>query len=329
MYYGKSSRVTGEEIYLDNEIYTTYNTNYHTAQLNGSNNSKITQAESMIFRFVFEPVKYSITLDRNNGTSGSTMFTATYDSSTLVGYINPSRFGYTFDGYYSNETLDNGSGLKVIDANGAFVSSVSGYTNTNGQWIKPEQCTLYAKWTANTFKIAFNANGGSGTTNSVTATYDKQCTLTANGFSLEGYDFKGWSTSANGEKVHDDGENIAVSQTNEYYTNSNIVDNERVFTLYAVWEAHEYTITFNADGGVFTEENLTACGCKRDGNNVYKTVLYGTTPGELPTPEKEGYNFVGWFTSSGGTGEFDPNEPYTDTNDRIIYARWEEVVSNP
>jgi uncharacterized repeat protein (TIGR02543 family) len=40
----------------------------------------------------------------------------------------------------------------------------------------------------------------------LTATYDRQFTLTANAFTRTGYTFSGWAMSANGEKVFGDEE---------------------------------------------------------------------------------------------------------------------------
>ena len=43
--------------------------------------------------------------------------------------------------------------------------------------------TAYAQWKANTYTVAYNSNGGTGSTASSTHTYDVAKNLTANGFS--------------------------------------------------------------------------------------------------------------------------------------------------
>ena len=44
---------------------------------------------------------------------------------------------------------------------------------------------------------------------------------------------------------------------------------------------------------------------------------------ELPSPERVGYNFIGWFTNKDGTGE-KVESPYTPTDNVTLYAKWEE-----
>ena len=56
-------------------------------------------------------------------------------------------------------------------------------------------------------------------------------------------------------------------------------------TLYAHWTLKEFTLTFDANGGTVDEESRT----------VICLEPYGT----LPTPERYGYTFDGWFTADG------------------------------
>jgi len=85
--------------------------------------------------------------------------------------------------------------------------------------------TLYVKWTANTWYVAFNANGGSGTMRNQTFTYDTAQNLTANTYTRSGHTFAGWAASAGGAKVYDDGQSVS---------NLTAAANGTV-TLYAVW----------------------------------------------------------------------------------------------
>ena len=62
-------------------------------------------------------------------------------------------------------------------------------------------------------------------------------------------------------------------------------------TLYAKWKAPTYTVTFNPNGGTVTESTLT--------------VTKGHTLGDtLPTPIKEGDEFLGWYTDGSFTHKF-------------------------
>ena len=59
-------------------------------------------------------------------------------------------------------------------------------------------------------------------------------------------------------------------------------------TLYAVWQAHTYTITYNANGGSGVPSSQT---------KTYGTsITLGTTK-----PTRIGYYFLGWSTSSSAT----------------------------
>ena len=78
----------------------------------------------------------------------------------------------------------------------------------------------------NTYTIAYNANGGSGTMADTTGVkYGVATTLRSNTFTRTGYTFAGWSTSTTGDKMYTDGQSVSnLSATNGATVN-----------LYAVW----------------------------------------------------------------------------------------------
>lgn len=97
------------------------------------------------------PKTYTINLDGNTGTGHTSSVTATYNSSTLSSSItNPTREGYTFDGWYSGS---GGTGSLVISTGGALQANVTNYTGASGIWTKDANTTLYAKWTINKYKV--------------------------------------------------------------------------------------------------------------------------------------------------------------------------------
>lgn len=78
-------------------------------------------------------------------------------------------------------------------------------------------------------------------------------------------------------------------------------------TLYAKWEAPTYTVTFNPNGGTVTESTLT--------------VTKGQTLGDtLPTPTKEGDEFLGWYTDESFTHKFVKESKIV--KDQTLYAKW-------
>ena len=132
--------------------------------------------------------------------------------------------------------------------------------------------TLYAQWTANTYTVTFDANGGS-----TPAPTSKQVTYgsaygTLATTSRTGYTFVGWFTAASGWHPGDCG-TIVTTASNH--------------TLYAQWTANAYTVTFDANGGAHPAPTS-------------KQVTYGSTYGTLATTSRTGYTFIGWFTAGSG-----------------------------
>ncbi len=157
--------------------------------------------------------------------------------------------------------------------------------------------TLYARWTANSYTVTFNAEGGAApnpASKSVTfgATYGPLATT-----SRAGYTFAGWWTGPGGTGTQ-------VLTTTVVATASN-------HTLYARWTANTYTVTFNAEGGSAP-------------NPASKSVTFGATYGPLATTSRAGYTFAGWWTGPGGTGtQVLTTTVVATANNHTLYAKWE------
>ncbi|MBO5910372.1 MAG: InlB B-repeat-containing protein, partial [Clostridia bacterium] len=128
---------------------------------------------------------------------------------------------------------------------------------------------LFAVWTANTYQVEFNSNGGIGEMANQTFTYDVEQALSKNAYTRSGYEFSGWATTAGGQKVYDDEDIVGNLATEQ----------DDVVELFAVWTASTYNVTFDSNGGSDCEAI---------------TVTYDAPYGELPTPTKDGYTFAGW-----------------------------------
>ncbi len=90
-----------------------------------------------------------------------------------------------------------------------------------------------SSYTSGSYKISFNANGGKGEINPITATGGFKVTLPTEGFTREGYEFIGWTQS-----------------TDIKYPLYSFTMPEYDTILYAVWEPKEYTVTYNSNGGL-------------------------------------------------------------------------------
>lgn len=149
--------------------------------------------------------------------------------------------------------------------------------------------TLYAKWTLEDYTINYNLNGGQNNENNPT-TYNKEEIKTLYSPTKKGYKFLGWYTEEN--FINE------IKDTSNQNTNLN---------LYAKWEIKDITITIE-------KENETSID-KITGKYLEKIP-------KIPTPEKEGYKFLGWYDKT-LENEFTKEEFPED--DITIYAKWQPI----
>ena len=84
---------------------------------------------------------------------------------------------------------------------------------------------LYAQWSKNApaqVKVSYDANGGTGTMESITGDVGSKIVIEQNGFARSGYTFTGWNTQA-------DGKGTAYKAGNSF----TLTDKDTV--LYAQW----------------------------------------------------------------------------------------------
>ena len=162
-----------------------------------------------------------------------------------------------------------------------------------------ETITLYAHWTPNPYTVTFDVAGGdplSTTTHSVTFDdkYSKNGSLPKP--TRTGYDFLGWYNG-----------NILI-------TDESIVTIAADHTLTAKWDSLTYTVIFDGNTGVTSIGTID--------------VLRGEKYGELPVPEKYGYNFDGWFTEIADGIKIDKDSVVESTESKTItlYAHWSPKV---
>lgn len=127
--------------------------------------------------------------------------------------------GYTFAGWATS------AGDEVVYADKHNISVL-------------EDTVLYAKWILNTYTVAFNANGGSGTMSAQTFTHGVAQGVSPNAFVRKHYKFTGWATSPDGDVVYADGQSITI---------------EADATLYAVWERDARTLGGSSESSNFSQ----------------------------------------------------------------------------
>lgn len=153
------------------------------------------------------------------------------------------------------------------------------------------------------YKVTYNANGGTGAPGTQTKYYGTTLKLSSKKPTRTGYTFKGWATSASSSTV-------AYKEGANYSSNAAI-------TLYAVWQANTYTITFNANGGTGGPTTVT---------KTYGKAL--TLPTAVPT--RQYYNFKGWATTAeASTAQYQAGGSYTVEGAATLYAVWELAYIPP
>ena len=160
-----------------------------------------------------KPEQYTVTLNRQSGTGGTSSVTATY-AAAMPDINVPTRTGYTFNGYFDATS----SGKKYYGTDGKSAN----------YWDKTSNTTLYAQWTANKYTVKFNANGGKGSMSTQSHTYGVSKALTANAFTRTGYTFEGWNTNAEG---------TGTSYTDKQSVSNLSSTDGATVNLYAVWQA--------------------------------------------------------------------------------------------
>jgi uncharacterized repeat protein (TIGR02543 family) len=241
-------------------------------------------------------IDYTFTYDGNSSDGGtvptesSKQITQTVTVKANTGSL--IRAGYTFAGW---NTQSNGSGDNYL--------SGSSFT------VQSSNVTLYAKWSANSYTITYNSNGGSGSAQR-SSTNVSSDTYTTGGSSValpgvgtltrSGYTFDGWNTSAAGG-----GTNRAAGDT--YTTVSDVI-------FYAKWNPVTYSITY--DGNTSNGGSAPTTGGYTTGQASPYSVASNTYTKTL-------HVFGGWNTAADKSGtNYSPGSPITTLSNITLYAIW-------
>ena len=220
---------------------------------------------------------YTVTFNANGGTVKPTEMKVRHGDAYGTFPPTPTRTGYEFAGWFTD--AEDGTQVKLDD-------------------VVTASHTLYAHWTANTYTVKFDANGGTVTPAEQTVTYGSHYGELPTP-TLEGYTFAGWFTEQNG--------GTQVTKDTEVKT---VADH----TLHAHWTANTYTVKFDANEGTVAPADAEM------------TVTYGSHYGELPTPTRKGYTFVGWFTNPNGGTQVKADAEVTTAADRTLHAHWTQNI---
>lgn len=262
---------------------------------------------------------YTLTFDANGGLVNDNETTAkctpTYDKPFFndVEYLNPQKTGYTFAGWYTAKT----GGTQIYNNKGKCTND--GTYWKNGNWHYTGNATVYAQWKANTYKVIYNSNGGTGTMSADTATYDLNYTTKSNEFSRSGYKFIGWNEKPDGTGT--DWTSRIGKPFKWNYTND--------VTLYAQWQGIKAKICYHSED---EKHNITK-EYQVDAGQKFETASDWWRKQKFTSAYKPGNSiFAGWTTKKGSTDDMYsenaavPNKLITDNVNSTIdlYSIWDK-----
>lgn len=204
----------------------------------------------------------------------------TFVSSNLpITLPTPTRAGYEFGGWFLSS-----------DFSGAAQTTIPAGTDSN--------VYVYAKW-IKTYNIIYHLVGGENAESNPQTFNEKTLPLTLATPTREGFTFAGWY------------QNPAYSG-NQMTTIE--IGTEKNVSLWAKWNAVEYSVSYNLNGGTNNDQNITKY-----------TIL--DTPVKLYNPTYEGFVFEGWFTKSDFSGERITYLSKDNLGDVTLYAKWSQAYT--
>ncbi|EGP7042251.1 InlB B-repeat-containing protein [Listeria monocytogenes] len=179
----------------------------------------------------------------------------------------PTKQGYTFDGWYDEETGGNKWDFKTMK-------------------MPANDVTLYAHFTVSSYQVNFDIDGA--VTNEAIV-YDALLNEPATP-TKQGYTFDGWYDAETGGNKWD-------------FKTMKMPAND--VTLYAHFTINNYQANFDIDGAVTNE-----------------TITYDTLLNEPTAPTKQGFLFDGWYDAEVGGTKWDFNTMKMPANDINLYAHF-------
>ena len=297
---------------------------------------------------------YTLTINPNGGSySGNTNTqTKNVKYSTSETIEDPTREGYTFTGWtvssdkaslngktfnigtedctltanwvinsypwiaYHNKMNVTGSGYTLVSADtkegeANFGSKVTPTVNTYTGFTSPASKTITIvvdtkpstknvvnyNYDRNKYTLTINPNGGTynESTSSTTTSEYFEAVKTIVSPTKTGYTFTKWTKTGNST-----------------LTDTTLLMGSENTTLTANYEANKYTVTFNANSGKVTTSN--------------KSVTYADKYGTLPVPTRDGYKFLGWFTSATSGTQIKEDTTVAITANQTLYAHWKQLT---
>ena len=262
-------------------------TGWSGSNLTGENNMTVTITDGtygdLSFVAHWQANENTLVFDANGGVGTMGSRKGRTGSTVILNANTFTRKGYDFDGWSTEK------GGKKQYSDGGFYR------------MGPDEVNiLYAVWVPHLNDLVFNGNGSAFIIMEKMQLYTGQThTLKKNTYRKQGYTFLGWSTTKDGA--------VEYLDEAEY-----VMGEEPSVTLYAVWQANEYTISMDPQNGDLSTS---------------QKVVYNS-PYKFFVPIRKGYKFDGWFTQKGGNdsrltdSEGNSIQNWNKVGNITIYANW-------
>lgn len=178
------------------------------------------------------------------------------------------------------------TGWKVVNGDGSI--------NNNVITLGIKDMKIKALYQLNEQKLNIDLDGGTGNNQAGSYKVDSNVTLLVP--TKEGYDFSYWE----------------LISGNSVLSGNNITIGSEETSIKAIYTAKKYTVTYNANGGTVS--------------GTSKSVTYNAQYGTLPTPQRAGYSFLGWYTAKTGGSKITETTIVKITSNQTIYAQWKETL---
>lgn len=245
---------------------------------------------------------------------GSGYITANYKNNS-VNLPKPTKSGYTFNGWYT---------------------ASSGGTKVNNTYTPTENITLYAHWSANSYRLSFDANGcGTLGVSYVTATVGKTYGDADDGDGLPsialttGKKFDGWYTSSSGGNKITNSTTVTASSDNG--------------TLYAHCSYINYNISYNLANGTYGSSHPTSAkygdviNISKPSKKVTISLSRGTNASNAKissTSVSAAQTFAGWTatnlnttTARRGTSSSSVNTQWSSGSTKSTYTYYKNLTA--
>lgn len=249
----------------------------------------------------------------NSSSTGNTTSVTGRNSSTSI-YVRASTNAQVT---HINYESGYGGPLQFIEYTDSTFSTVKKYFDQGDLYVYSSG-TRYVKLfaTRNQIRCYYYANGGTFSdgsnlyTDFVDAGEYSYTSAPSNAVSRSGYELVGWATDSS-------------ATTAGWGTNDSIGPLSGNISVYAVWRKSRFTITVNANGGIFQDTRESYVQAKADAGSLFYFTSYS---GRV---YREGYTLLGWSVSSTSTSPGVATNGYITVgySDATYYAVWQKSTA--